>query len=914
MSQPPDSQPRAIQIESGGRAWALLIGVDDYVDATDLKYAGRDMNGLRQRLIASGFEEDHVITLSSQTGEARLWPFKSNIEHQLDLLLGKLDAEGKTTVKAGLVRPGDVVLLAFSGHGVHSTEKDESYLCPADTRLSDPATLVSLQKVYRRLQSSEANLKLMIIDACRNDPRPEGSRDPGTDAGTDQFARDLLNHPRGILMMSSCKAGEVSWEDGTFRHGVFMNFVLSGLDGAADNKSENPSADEDGHVSLLELFQFAASKTTAYVGKHFQKEQTPVLKADEFNVRFGAYTGRLPVTAFFSVREENAEGPPLTDAKIALTYRPDSQATPEFLAHATTDENGSARLTVYLTKDQRSHGDFLASISKGEVRKDSSLPGFLETRSWNLYVPSPSPLAVRARELVAAAKYAEAADLIWSKWSVADASVKELFVDAASRVPDWWISQGRKSIDALSDSSPAELTQVQLALAGSASRRGDQALFASAFMAALNATKRIRDPMEAAESLYFVASVAAELNQKDSVARACRSTKLALDGVPRDSSGNPTRGQWNRYMLLCRIAGLCHRVGLTTDANSYLEQAYSLISTDGSARDFYYDFTMHSLIMTLCEAGDLKSINQLEFAANGEVRLSYLSGSRKVRVLGDSRAFRLGTDPDSRSAQDRGSRYETQCHASLALAAARGGQEERYLTHRRRAEAVLSNTYGKPGWENGDDSREECYQWLIQAEAAMGAADDASDWLGRLQLKNRAYHEEALFSIATACSRKGLMSRSRELLSRELDQPNRLLATWDISQRTSKQDLLAHAEWLQKLRASSEQACVAFLGTGLAFQSGNAVAAIAAPANAAPRGIAPPQFQISNASQTSELYVREPGASQDEWQQVKPGKTIDWNGRPQVEYYDGRSWTRLHLGRLTFRVNDDRQWTVAPTP
>ncbi len=70
-------------------------------------------------------------------------------------------------------------MLGFSGHGVHIG--GHSYLCPTDAKLDDPqGTMVALDKVYEQLDASKATLKLLVIDACRNDPRlgNERSLDP----------------------------------------------------------------------------------------------------------------------------------------------------------------------------------------------------------------------------------------------------------------------------------------------------------------------------------------------------------------------------------------------------------------------------------------------------------------------------------------------------------------------------------------------------------------------------------------------------------------------------------------------------------------------------------------------------------------------------------------------------------------
>jgi len=127
-------------------------------------------------------------------------PFKANIEGHLKLVLG-------------LVEKNDVLLLAFSGHGVQLGQK--AFLCPTEADLNAPDTLVSLDWVYEQLKYCPAAFKLLVVDACRNDPRVEGRR-----ALTDEtkgFARSLNKPPpEGIVLLSSCSPGEISMEDKEF--------------------------------------------------------------------------------------------------------------------------------------------------------------------------------------------------------------------------------------------------------------------------------------------------------------------------------------------------------------------------------------------------------------------------------------------------------------------------------------------------------------------------------------------------------------------------------------------------------------------------------------------------------------------------------------------------------------------------
>ena len=249
---------QAADKKAGHQRWAILIGVDDYAQAQDLQYCGADQRAFRERLIKSGFDEENVFLLHDEAKEKKYLPFKANIEKQLDLVLGLLEKD-------------DIVVLAFSGHGLHFGGK--SYICPTDAKLDDPNSLVSMDSVYDRLKKSPAAFKLVVVDACRNDPRPGGQRSLTPTDGTRQFAQTLERPPEGLVLLNSCAPGEISWEEKDFGHGVFMHFLMDGLSGQADENG-------DGKVSLSELSQYAGRKTKLHVAKKFNDSQRPFLKGD----------------------------------------------------------------------------------------------------------------------------------------------------------------------------------------------------------------------------------------------------------------------------------------------------------------------------------------------------------------------------------------------------------------------------------------------------------------------------------------------------------------------------------------------------------------------------------------------------------------------------------------------------------
>ncbi len=152
-----------------------------------------------------------------------------------------------------------------------------SYLCPTDAKLDDQSTLISLDWVYQQMQKCQADLKLMIMDACRNVP-PElnATRDFTAEERKDSsraFVQEAERLPQGILLLSSCSEGEFAQEDVELGHGVFMHFLLEGLQGKAD-------IDRNKAVTLNELFRFASKETKLHVSTKFSDSQRPKLNGN----------------------------------------------------------------------------------------------------------------------------------------------------------------------------------------------------------------------------------------------------------------------------------------------------------------------------------------------------------------------------------------------------------------------------------------------------------------------------------------------------------------------------------------------------------------------------------------------------------------------------------------------------------
>jgi len=235
--------------------YALLVGVGQYrADSglNALRYAEKDVEELSRLLQASGYRNVLVMTKSEflKRGDYRYLPVAKHVRGELELLLKDLDQR-------------DDVVVGLAGHGVKYKDDDKSFFCPIDAKLGERQNLIALEDIYSMLRDSRAGRKLLLCDACRNDPFQAGSRAPQS-----VTRPEAPPPPGGAAALYACSAGERAWEHEDLGHGVFFYFVLQGLRGMAD-------LDEDRAVGMLELAAYVPKRVKDYVRAKYGTRQMP---------------------------------------------------------------------------------------------------------------------------------------------------------------------------------------------------------------------------------------------------------------------------------------------------------------------------------------------------------------------------------------------------------------------------------------------------------------------------------------------------------------------------------------------------------------------------------------------------------------------------------------------------------------
>jgi uncharacterized caspase-like protein len=261
-------RPAAAQPIKSGTSYALLVACDKYDEKQlkSLKFTRNDIIGLHNILIESGYKADNIIAMYDRWSDSKggrldldpLLPQCANIRRKLKQLVEKVGEK-------------DELIVALSGHGVQFRGETKHYYCPCDADLDDRSTLIDLSEVYRMLATCPCKRKLLLVDACRNDPRSNLSRSSRPAMELESVTRPQEDKiPEGLVALFSCSEGQESMEDPELQHGIFFYQLMKGWHQGAVNVS--------GQLQLSELVRYATRETTQYAQKRFQAKQIPEQK------------------------------------------------------------------------------------------------------------------------------------------------------------------------------------------------------------------------------------------------------------------------------------------------------------------------------------------------------------------------------------------------------------------------------------------------------------------------------------------------------------------------------------------------------------------------------------------------------------------------------------------------------------
>jgi hypothetical protein len=177
---------------------ALVIGNSNYRNVAQLPNPANDAKAVAQLLTSAGFEVISATDLSHNQMIQVMQDFS-----------GKVAGSG----------PNTVAMVYYAGHGVQLA--GENYLVPVDARISSEPDLVNgsvrLVDVMATLEAIPSRMRIVILDACRNNPFPSIN-----DAGR---GLAIVDAPNGSIVGYSTAPGMEAL-DGEGNHSPYTSAFL----------------------------------------------------------------------------------------------------------------------------------------------------------------------------------------------------------------------------------------------------------------------------------------------------------------------------------------------------------------------------------------------------------------------------------------------------------------------------------------------------------------------------------------------------------------------------------------------------------------------------------------------------------------------------------------------------------------
>lgn len=227
------------------KANALIIGNNNYLfTKKKLDNAINDADAIAKKLSLLGFNVDKETDCKNAGFAKALTSFCSKLENSR------------------------VALLFFSGHGLQID--GQNYLCNIDSQFEDEGsakyTSIKLEEVIRDIDKANPKVKIIILDACRDNPFEISTRGGYASGLAPIYA------PKGSIIAFSTSPGQTASDaDGlNGKHSYFTKAILDHID--------------DKHIPIEEFFKRV--RTSVYSmseGKQLSWEHTSLIGDFFFN-------------------------------------------------------------------------------------------------------------------------------------------------------------------------------------------------------------------------------------------------------------------------------------------------------------------------------------------------------------------------------------------------------------------------------------------------------------------------------------------------------------------------------------------------------------------------------------------------------------------------------------------------------
>jgi len=279
------------QIVEPDGVWALVVGISDYADVSNLTYARSDAEAFARWLVGSGVSPDSITLLLDEAGELK----DLGLSYEEATLSRFRAGLGQLRKKASA---DDLVFVYFAGHGYQGEDDDgdeadgvDEFLVLYDTmRSAVEETALRDDEFGEFLDRVGSEHVMVVFDSCHSGGQ---SRSLSSGARPLGDAFDLFNDfsLEGKLILAAAREDQEALEHEGLGHGLFTHFLLQGLEGEAD-------LDSDYRITAEELHAYVSAEVERFAWEERGREQTPEMTGrGEVGIVLGR-TNRPPEASF----------------------------------------------------------------------------------------------------------------------------------------------------------------------------------------------------------------------------------------------------------------------------------------------------------------------------------------------------------------------------------------------------------------------------------------------------------------------------------------------------------------------------------------------------------------------------------------------------------------------------------------
>jgi len=261
-------RPTATRKATKKNAYAVVFGIEKYREKLPkADFAARDAKIMGEYLTkVLGYPEENVVVRTNDLAT------RNDMEKYFGQWL------------KNNVEPGGSVFIYYSGHGAPNPKTGDAYLVPYD---GDPTyvdtTAFPLKRLYESLDKLPAKEIVVVLDSCFSGAGGRSVLAKGAKPMGLSVEQSVTAAVGKAIVLTASGGDQISSAYEEKGHGLMTYFFLKGLQGDAD-------ANEDGTLTMAELYNYVRPQVEKVARKQFNNEQTPQFVANPEQLKRGGAT------------------------------------------------------------------------------------------------------------------------------------------------------------------------------------------------------------------------------------------------------------------------------------------------------------------------------------------------------------------------------------------------------------------------------------------------------------------------------------------------------------------------------------------------------------------------------------------------------------------------------------------------